>query len=328
MARGRRWGTRGVSTLLDLVVVCGTVLTTYVIWLLPGNPLGPLRVLVGGSFVLLLPGYTLTAALFPRRESGLAVTGGRLAPGSLSGLERLVYSVGLSVVTVPLLALFLNYTAWGINSQSVVLTLSWFVLAATGLAAVRRLGVPPAERFRLPVGDAVDGVTGAGPATAVIGVLFVLSIAVAGTALATSDGGERYTEFYLLSEDEETGELVADDYPDAIAPGDTEPVYVGIENREGQPMEYTVLTEFHRISDDGERSINARWHEDRYETRLGPGETNGTALRVSPPAAAAGERFRLTLLLYRGSVGENPSIDDAYRTVHIWVDVPADGGGP
>lgn len=324
MARGRSWGTRAVSTLIDLAVVCGIALATYAVWLLPGNPLGPLRVLVGGAFVLLGPGYALTAALFPRGESARSETGGRLA---LTGLERLVYAVGLSIVTVPLLALFLNYTRWGITASSVVLTLLWFVLALTGVATVRRLRVPRAERYQLPVADALTGVRRARPATAVIGVLFVLSLAVAGTALVTTDGGQGYTEFYLLSEDDETGELIADDYPESIAPDATAPVYVGIENRERRQMTYTVLVEFHRVSAvDGERTVTARWREARYETQLSDGATNGTGLRVSPPAAGAGDRLRMTVLLYRGSADENPRIDGAYRTVHIWVDVPTGGG--
>ncbi|WP_324661881.1 DUF1616 domain-containing protein [Haloarcula sediminis] len=312
-----------VSTLLDLAVVCGIALLTYAGWRLQVNPAGPLRVLLGGAFVLLGPGYAVTAALFPRRAS--AVAGGRLA---LSGLERFVCTVGLSIVTVPLLVLFLNYTRWGITTSSVVLTLVWFVVAVTGLAAVRRLRVPPAERYRVTVGDALAGRTGAGPATAVIGVLFVLSLAVAGTALATTDGGQRYTEFYLMAQDDETGELVADDYPEAIAPVEAAPIYVGIENRERRQMNYTVLVEFHRVeSVDGERTVTARWREERYGTQLRPGAVNGTGVRVSPPDAAAGDRLRLTLLLYRGSLEGNPRIDDAYRSVHVWITVPPSGGG-
>ncbi|MDS0281586.1 DUF1616 domain-containing protein [Haloarcula onubensis] len=328
MARGRSWGPRAVSTLLDLAVVGSIALVTYAVWLRPEVGLGPARVLVGGAFVLLLPGYALTAALFPRRQSELSGVGGRLSPGHLSGLERLVYSVGLSIVTVPLLALFLNFTQWGINSQSVVLTLLWFVLVTTGVAAVRRLRVPPAERFRLPVGSTLGGVTSAGPATALIGVLFVLTLAVAGTALVSADGGQRFTEFYILSEDDETGELVADDYPETVATNRGAPIYVGIENNEGRSTNYTVLVEFHRVSSvDGERTIDARWRQKRYEKQLAAGGANATGVRVSPPDSAAGERLRLTLLLYEGPTPENPRIDDAYRSVHIWVDVVAGGGG-
>jgi uncharacterized membrane protein len=327
MVRGRSRGTGAVSTLLDLAVVCGIALTTYGAWLRPELQLGPGRILLGAAFVLLAPGYAVTAALFPRRESTLSRTGGRLAPGHLTGLERVVYAVGLSIVTVPLLALFLNFTQWGITSQSVLLALLSFILVATGMAAVRRLRVPPDERFRLPLGNAFSALTSTRPATAVIAVLFVLSLAVAGSALVTANSGQQLTEFYLLSQDEETGELVADDYPEAISPRGSAPIFVGIENREAGPTEYTVLAEFHRVNGTGDdRAVTTRWRTASYETQLGVGETNTTRLSVSPPEDGAGERLRLTLLLYTGSTPENPRIDDAYRTVHIWVDVPADGG--
>jgi uncharacterized membrane protein len=309
-----------VSTLLDLVVVSGITLTTYLVWLLPGNPLGPLRVLVGGAFVLVLPGYVLTAVLFPGREPPLSGAAGGLAPASLSPLERLVCSVGLSLVSVPLVGLFLNYTQWGITQQSVVLALLWFVLITTALAAVRRLGVPPAERFRLRVDS---GFTRPSGATLAIAALFVLSVGVAGTALATTDGGQRLTEFYLVAQDEETGEAVAGDYPTSIAPNGSAPVYVGLENHEAQTTDYTVLVEFHRVGTvDGERTVVSRTEQKRLTTTLRPGESDRTGVRISPPASAAGEQLRLTFMLYTGDVGETPRIADAYRTVHIWVDVP------
>ena len=315
-----------VSTLLDLVVVCGIALATYGIWLRPALTLGPGRILLGAAFVLLAPGYAVTAALFPRRDSGQSGTGDRL-PAHLSGLERVVYAVGLSIVTVPLLALFLNFTRWGITDSSVLTTLLVFVFFAAAAAAARRLRIAPDARFRLPLGDAPAALTTTRPATAVIAVLFVLSLAVAGSALVTAEDGQQLTEFYLLSQDEESGELVADGYPEAIPAGGSAPIFVGIENREGRPTEYTVLAEFHRVNGTGDdRAVTTRWRRGSYETRLGAGEANTTGLRVSPPEAAAGERLRLTLLLYTGSTPGNPRIDDAYRTVHIWVDVPARGG--
>jgi uncharacterized membrane protein len=46
--------------------------------------------------VLFFPGYTLISALFPRKDS-------------LSGVERLALSFGLSIAVVPLIGLILNY---------------------------------------------------------------------------------------------------------------------------------------------------------------------------------------------------------------------------
>lgn len=316
-----------VATLGDLLAVGSIALATYLAWLLPGNPLGPFRVPVGVAFVLLAPGYVVTAALFPARESALPDPVGRLAPAHLSHLERLVCSVGLSVVTVPLVGLYLNYTMWGVTSRSVVLSLLWFVLVVGVIGALRRFARPPGERFRVPVAASLGRLTETRRVNLVIAALFVCSVAVAGTALATSEGGERFTEFTLLSEDDETGDLAADDYPETIAPNDSAPLYVGIRNHEGETTAYTVLAEVHRFGTiDGERQITARSRVKRLNTTLGPGAYDRTGVRVSPPASAAGERVRVTFLLYRGDVGDIPPLGDAYRTVHVWVDVPAQGG--
>lgn len=317
------------KSLLDLAVVGGIVLLEYLVWLLPGNVLGPLRVLVGGAFVLFTPGYALTALLFPAREPTVSETDDRRTPGHLSPLERFVCSVGLSLCTVPLLALFLNYTPWGLDSQSVVLSLCAFVTAVTAAAVVRRLLVAPANRVRLPAGEALPRLLGADRVNLVIAVLFVLSLSVAGTALATSEGGQRFSELYLLSEDDETGELVADDYPEALAANASAPLTVGIGNHEGQRTPYTVLVEFHRVAPvEGERTVVSRTEADRLTTTLGAGESARANVSVSPPASASGERLRLTVMLYRGDVGEKPPIPAAYRTVHVWVEVPAPGGVP
>jgi len=311
----------------DLVAVGGIALGTYLAWLLPGNPLGPLRVPVGVAFVLVAPGYVVTAALFPGRGSTLPAPTGRLAPASLSHLERLVCSVGLSVVTVPLVALYLNYTKWGIDSQSVVLSLLWFVLVGGAVAAIRRFARPPSDRFRLPVENPLGRLTETRRVNLVIAALFVCSVGVAGTALATAGGGERFTEFSLLTEDDETGELVASDYPETLATNDSAPLYIEVRNHEGRPTSYTVLAELHRFGVvDGEREFTGRTRLKRLNTTLGPGEFDRTGVRVSPPASGAGERIRVTFLLYRGEVGKQPPVGDAYRSLHVWVDVPARGG--
>jgi len=320
MARGQR-GSAAAASLLDLAVVCGIVSVTYLAWL--GDWPGPLRVGVGALAVLSVPGYALTALLFPARRTA----GDSAARGSLRPLERLVCAVGLSLVSVPLVVLFLNYTPGGIDSQSVVASLCVVSLSITAAAAIRRLRVPPDERFRLPVGETLARAGGADRVDVVVAALFVCTIAVAGTAVATT-GEQGVTEFYLLAEDDETGALMADDYPTAIAPNGSEPVYVGIENDEGKRLSYTVLVEFQRLGTvDGERVVRSRSELERLTTTLAHGESDRTGVRVSPPASATGERLRLTVLLYTGDVSGTPPIADAYRTTHVWVRVPG-GGAP
>ena len=71
---------------------------------------GPLRVVPAIAFVLFLPGYLATSALFPRT-------------GDLSGPERLALSLGLSMAIVPLIGLALNFTPWGIRLEPIVVSL-------------------------------------------------------------------------------------------------------------------------------------------------------------------------------------------------------------
>ena len=73
--------------LVLLVIVLITVITLF--------PSNILRIILGLPFVLFFPGYTLMAALFPRRES-------------VSGIERLVLSFGLSIAVVALIDSFLT----------------------------------------------------------------------------------------------------------------------------------------------------------------------------------------------------------------------------
>ena len=93
-----------------------------------------LRIILGLPFVLFLPGYTLIAALFPRRNA-------------LGSIERVALSFGLSVAVVPLIGLILNYTPWGIRLYPVFLSLTIFILATSLIAWHRRRRLAQVERF-------------------------------------------------------------------------------------------------------------------------------------------------------------------------------------
>ena len=94
----------------------------------------PVRIILGLLLVLFLPGYSLIAALFPRKDD-------------LDGIERIALSFGLSIAVVPLLGLALNYTPFGIRLVPVLVVLSMFTVSLAVIAGVRRLGLPEGERF-------------------------------------------------------------------------------------------------------------------------------------------------------------------------------------
>jgi len=84
--------------------------------------------------VLFLPGYSLIATLFPRKDD-------------LDGIERVALSFGLSIAITPLLGLALNYTPFGIRLSPILIVLSVFTVSLAIGALVRRNRIPEEDRF-------------------------------------------------------------------------------------------------------------------------------------------------------------------------------------
>lgn len=84
-----------------------------------------LRYVTGSMVVLFLVGYVTVELLYPEE-------------GSLSDMERLALSIGLSLAIVPLLGLVLNYTPWGIRSTPVLITIILYLVAGSLGAAYRK----------------------------------------------------------------------------------------------------------------------------------------------------------------------------------------------
>lgn len=93
------------------VTVTLALSTTVSVFTIPESayPIVYARYLLGSIFILFLPGYSLIKALFPTRE--------------LDNIERVVLSIVMSITIVPITALLLNYTPWGIRTTPVTLSL-------------------------------------------------------------------------------------------------------------------------------------------------------------------------------------------------------------
>src|SRR3990170_498041 len=101
-------------------------LTFVSILLIPetGTPLSYLRYLFSFIFVVFLPGYCLTEALFPKKQA-------------LDEIERVTFAVGLSFAVTAIVGLFLSFTPFGLTLTTTLLTLG-FVVIALALAAFKR----------------------------------------------------------------------------------------------------------------------------------------------------------------------------------------------
>jgi uncharacterized membrane protein len=325
---------RRVLFLLDLFVV--VVVTLLVV----GPQYGPelsgtlLQVGLGVSFVLFVPGYALVSALFPSREP----RDGRQLPGlgeraearlrDVSGTERIVLSVGLSLGIVPLVGLSLNFVVASITSGTMLRALGSLTMFLIAVTVYRRLRLPAEERYAVDptvlfslgegwVSDAED------PTERVLNVFLAVGLVLAMSgivyAVAAPMQGETYTEFYILSENPETNNLTADNYPTEFAPGAGNAIHVGIENAEQRTVTYTVVVELQRFQDRDEQSVLVQETElDRFQTTLAHNETYLQEHDVQP--TIQGESLRLTFMLYQDTPPGDPNIENAYRHLHIWID--------
>jgi len=224
----------------------------------------------------------------------------------------------------------LNFTPWGIRLVPIVVSVSGFTLVATAVAARRRWALPAEEQFVVPWREWVAAgreelFEPESRTDAALNVLLaasvVLAVASVGYAVAVPKEGEAFTEFYLLTEDED-GELVADDYPTEFVEGESQSLVVGIGNHEHRPVNYTVVVELQEVQvENNSTTVLSEEELRRFQTRLTDNETWHLQHNVTP--TMTGERLRLTYLLYEGELPADPTVDNAYRELHLWVNVTA-----
>ncbi len=255
-------------------------------------PLAGLRLALGAAFVLVLPGYALTAALYPSRDLGEA---------GPDRLERVGLSLGLSVAWIPALALLLDRLPWGLRLWPIVLGEAATVLLGLAVAEWRRRGLParvvtwprplrPGER-RLALGAAL-ALLGAGLALA-----WVLLVPAPDT---------RLTAFYALG----PGGQV-EGYPDTAIAGRPVALTVGIHSLERDDHVYRV--EVWAIDP---------WAQQMKRVQatgpipLAPAEQVEWTLTWAMPWP--GEDQQVELRLFRDAQADGPL---PYRRLRLWLDV-------
>ena len=271
------------NELLLLNIISGLLI--IVITFIPSSAL---CIVLGLPFLLFLPGYTLTVALFPKKDQ-------------LDSIERAALSFGLSIIVVPLIGFVLNYTPWGISVYSVLISITIFILATSLIAWYRRHRLAGAERFTISLDLSLAPWKGQGFVDKILSVILIVAIlGVFGTfgyVIAAPKIGERFTEFYILGP-----EGKAEGYTKELVVGEGAKVIVGIINQEYETVSYRV-----EVTIDGARYDEigpvVLHHEDRWEREVGF------------MSAQIGDSQKVELLLYKQGQSE------AYRRIHLWVDV-------
>jgi uncharacterized membrane protein len=191
-----------------------------------------IRLILALPLILFIPGYVLTAVLFPDSTD-------------IDAIERIVLSIGTSVIIAPLIGLCLNFTPWGIRLDPIILSLTAVVVVLVIYAGICRIRTPPESRYTLPVpeirrvvqnewnsrnGSKRDRIL-------FFAMVFAIGLVIVSAALAITlpKPGEKFSEFYILGENR-----TADSYPQVILPNISYPVYVGIGNHEFRTVNYTV----------------------------------------------------------------------------------------
>ncbi len=183
-------------------------------------------VIPGFLLVGFFPGYVVVASLYPNH-------------GGLSWMERLLLSIVLSIALLPLLALILNFTPFGIRFLPLVASVAIFTIVV-GLIAYRR-------RTRLPIQERLSGTLSLSLPNWKVYTLFdkVLTLALSGVLVIAAAAfvsvvtaprqRERFTEFYLFSSDgSDAG------YPTRLNVSQLAALIIGITNHENSNENFTV----------------------------------------------------------------------------------------
>ena len=274
-----------------------TILLAVIIAFVPSSPA---RIVLGLPFLLFFPGYTLTAALFPKKDR-------------LGGVERVALSFGLSIAVVPLVGLILNYTPWGIRLEPILISLAVFIIVASGVAWYRREKLAPEERFRAPFNirlslfqdwqkrSLADNVLSLVLVLAIVGAIGAL-----GYVIATPKAGEKFTEFYVLGPNGD-----AENYPTELKVGEQGRVIVGIVNHEQEWASYDV-----EIWIDGEKAQLMIDGEERDQVDVELEHEGKWEKQVGFLPQKAG-RQKVEFVLYEDG---QPYFEEP---LHLWIDVEA-----
>ncbi|QPV62855.1 DUF1616 domain-containing protein [Halosimplex litoreum] len=279
--------------------------------LVPGVP--PLvGLVVGVPFVLLVPGYALVAAVFPRA--------GETTPWDerrVFWTSRLALSVGGSVVAVGAVAGALDFTVWGFAREPVAVGLVAFTVVAAAVARFRRARVPAAARVTVTPGAvgtrlrsvAVgDGVAGA----ALTVVVLVAAVGAAGVVAEEATSTAETTELFVVGEVD--GERVAGAHPTNLTVGRPADVTVGVGVSGPDSFDGTVVGHLERAAVEGDTvRVTRRWEVARFGVSVEPGDRSLVEHTVTP--RRPGDPLRLTYRLYPDGA------DRPLREVHVWVAV-------
>ncbi|PWR71781.1 hypothetical protein DLD82_13470 [Methanospirillum stamsii] len=278
----------------------------------------PIRTLFALPVILFIPGYSLIAAFFPQKSD-------------LDLIERIALSFGMSIAVVPLIGLALNYTPWGIRLDPIVISLSAFVLAMILIGQYRRGILPDEERYEFPFSQIIESVRddffsdGQTRFDRILSIILLISIITAISVtifvIAVPKEGEKFTEFFILGENQ-----MAADYPSKVFVGVQYPLFIGVGNHEYRNITYTIETHVMNMTfnpEDNTSTIMAMDLIDKDTLTIPHNETITRPYTFIPPGTGYN---RIEFLLFNESVPNETiknmdRINASYRDLHLWTQI-------
>jgi uncharacterized membrane protein len=250
-----------------------------------------IRSILGLFLIVFLPGYALIALLFPKKND-------------LNILERMTFTVILSVVITALIGMILNYSPWGIRIGSLLLTLAGVTVVLCAAAFWRRNQVPDEDYLQYNFGRFFNNIkTGFSRETKtgkylsiILAISIILALSSTAYVLAKPKENDSYTQFYVLGPD---GKI--NNYPTSVLSGQQGNLIIGIVNHENKPESYHLL-----VTSDGSVQI---------DEVLTLNDKQKMEIPFNFTAGDPGQR-KMEFILYK-----LPDNNNAYRNLYIWLNI-------
>ena len=288
-----------------------------------------LRIIIGLPFLLFIPGYLLIVILFPMKQEF----------NGINRLERIGLSFGFSIALVSVLGLLLNFTPWGIQLVSVLLS-QFILIESLGFIALYRWNSIHPEK-RITVSLDFSQFKSSRKSEKILTIFVFLSILLAISSIVyiivQPKFGEAFTDFYILTSNENTI-----NYPLDILAGQNTSLILGLVNHEYKPMSYTIeiwlideTTIYNESTKNNDTIYNHAWFMNEITTTLShtditneKNQTKKWEYNYTFTINRIGH-YKLAFLLfttpsetyyseqdYKDSI--NQKINNAYRELHLW----------
>lgn len=275
----------------DLLIIFLTTLITIIFILTPKLDDTFIKTILELFLILFMPGYSLIAAIYPKKQS-------------IDGIERFTLSFGLSISITTMIGLAIRYTQYLNQFISTFFLLSVFTIIMVFIAFIRRKRVPEGEKFYVNFSGFLISIKHLfkveSKTNKIVSIILLVSIIVAISTTAyiiiNPKQSEDFTEFYILGPGGQ-----ASNYPTNLTVGQNGSVIIGIVNHEQKTVNYNlIVTSNGNVMSDMNISLT---------------NGNSTQIPYTFSANTAGHKD-VEFLLYK-----LPDNINVYRSLHLFVNV-------